>query len=119
MVQRIVGTAGPHLTAAASSTTLCAISDVRKGDPLVGDDTREHLTPKTCPMARSKLFPFPPSNGKGGGVTLATVEEVPPTDGTFFVRSRAPSDHAPGAAARTPAAPGGHVARVDACRTAT
>lgn len=35
-------------------------------------------------MARSTVFPYPPSDGTDGGVTLAVVEEVPPTDGEFF-----------------------------------
>lgn len=46
---------------------------------------REYLLEKpACAMAKVELFPFLPSSGKGGGVTLATVEEVPPTDGSSF-----------------------------------
>jgi len=35
-------------------------------------------------MARTTLFPFPPSDGKGSGVTLAVVEDLPPANGTLF-----------------------------------
>ena len=45
---------------------------------------REVLSKPACAMAKVAVFPFLPSNGNGGGVTLATVEEVPPTDGAFF-----------------------------------
>jgi len=45
---------------------------------------REIPSKPACAMAKVAVFPFLPSSGEGGGVTLATVEEVPPTDGTFF-----------------------------------
>ena len=30
------------------------------------------------------MFPFPPPDGKGGGVTLGVVEDLPPVDGSSF-----------------------------------
>src|SRR6266540_1270635 len=46
--------------------------------------TQEHLGTTACVMARTTLFPFPPSDGKGSGVTLAVVEDLPPANGTLF-----------------------------------
>lgn len=46
--------------------------------------TRDNLEGPVCAMAKLELFPFLPSSGKGGGVTLATVEDVPPADGSSF-----------------------------------
>jgi AraC family transcriptional regulator len=46
--------------------------------------TSQRLTPKTCPTARSTVYSFEPDDGKGGGVTVALVEDVQPTDGHFF-----------------------------------
>jgi AraC family transcriptional regulator len=46
--------------------------------------TEEHLATTACSMARATMFPFPPRDGRGGGVTLAVVQDLPPTDGTFF-----------------------------------
>ena len=36
-------------------------------------------------MARTTVFPFPPPDGKGGGVTLGLVEDCPPIDGGSFL----------------------------------
>lgn len=49
--------------------------------------TTEHLRTPACAQAKTTLFAFPPTCGKGGGVTLAIVEDVPPTDGGCFVFS--------------------------------
>jgi AraC family transcriptional regulator len=47
--------------------------------------TREKLSATACAMAKTARFPFPPSNGQGGGgVTLVTVEDLPPIDGYLF-----------------------------------
>jgi AraC family transcriptional regulator len=48
--------------------------------------TSQRLTPQTCPTARSTVYSFAPGDGKGGGVTVALVEDVQPTDGTLFAR---------------------------------
>lgn len=51
----------------------------------MSESTRELLeNPSACPLAKVALFPFLPANGNGGGVTLATVEDVPPADGDHF-----------------------------------
>jgi AraC family transcriptional regulator len=36
-------------------------------------------------MARTTMFPFPPPDGKGGGVTLGVIEDLPPVDGDSFM----------------------------------
>jgi AraC family transcriptional regulator len=46
--------------------------------------TREDPQPTGCSTARTSIFPFPPSDGKNGGVTLGLVEDLPPVDGHFF-----------------------------------
>jgi AraC family transcriptional regulator len=42
----------------------------------------EHLATTACAMAKTSAFAFPPRDGKGGGVNLAIVEDLPPSDGT-------------------------------------
>jgi AraC family transcriptional regulator len=47
-------------------------------------EKREHLATGGCAVARTKIFSFPASDGKRGGVTLGLVEDLPPTDGGYF-----------------------------------
>ena len=51
------------------------MSEITPGDPGT----------KACAMARTTVFPFPPPDGKGGGVTLGLVEDCPPIDGGSFL----------------------------------
>jgi AraC family transcriptional regulator len=50
----------------------------------VSESLPEHLQTTACAMAKTTAFAFPPSDGKGGGVTLAIVEELPPSNGAVI-----------------------------------
>src|SRR5256885_13415424 len=71
-----------ELTAAPSSTSLSETEPRGRGNRL--SEIAPAYQPSTCPRARATVFAFPPSDGKGAGVTLAIVEDVPPTDAESF-----------------------------------
>src|SRR5262249_18476941 len=72
---------GPELTAAPSSTTLVPNLGRREGARL-SEIPEDHAT-TACATARTAMFPFPSSDGKGG-VTVGIVEDCPPISGSFF-----------------------------------
>jgi AraC family transcriptional regulator len=43
-----------------------------------------HLEPSARTTAKTTTFPFPAAEGDGGGVTLAVIEELPVSNGSFF-----------------------------------
>jgi AraC family transcriptional regulator len=58
------------------------ISDARRGDRL-SEILPEHLATTACALAKTTAFSFPPGDGKGGGVNLAIIENLPPTNGSL------------------------------------